>query len=419
MSIDNRAEWLAYWAANGYILTDHIYFGSNRLVRTGTYSPTFDSDGNLVAADNVTFVGTAGRDTFLGGGGEFSSIFLGTRGDDLYGGGLALGDDNAFYYGVADYSGARSRVVIDMDYTGSRTFTDEDGQVRTVSILGRAVKDGYGGQDDFMEGTAFGGGYSSVTNVIGSRFADTMVGFTAFGGLYGGGGNDRLVGNQLYGGDGNDVLIHRALGDFDGGAFGGEGNDVLIGSDFVDADLVGGAGNDRIFAGGGNDGVGNFAAITGNEGNDIVDGGSGNDFIDGGIGRDRLFSGSGNDIINPDVEEFQGDPNQPRDGDRDVIYVTRDDLGDFNDVVLSRAFEEGLDVIRFVDAVRGGVDFRVYEEAQSFNDATGRLFRGDDLADRQNTVLEIDWNDDGFDADDYFLHVVDASLSLQGGFLLT
>ncbi len=159
--------------------------------------------------------------------------------------------------------------------------------------------------------------------------------------------------------------------------------------------------------------------MTGDAGDDIVDGGAGNDFIDGGIGRDRLISGSGNDIINPDVEFFQRNPDQARDGDRDVIHVTQDDLGDFNDVVLSRAFEEDLDVIRFRDAVRGGVEFRVYEEAQSFNDATGSLFRPDDLADRANTVLEIDWDGDGFDAEDYFLYVVDASLSLQGGYMLT
>jgi Ca2+-binding RTX toxin-like protein len=412
--ISNREDWLAQWAENGLVLTDHLYLGQNRLVPPGTYTPDWDAG----AVDTVTFLGTARDDTLLGGGGEFASIFLGTRGDDLYGGGLALGDGDAFYYGVVDYSGARSRVVIDMDYTGSRTFTDEDGQVRSVSILGRAVKDGYGGQDDFMEGTAFGGGYSSVTDVIGSRFGDTMVGFT-FGGLYGGGGNDRLTGNSLYGGDGNDVL----RGDDGFGSvvlFGDSGNDRIFGTDGpgrTDVRLVGGEGNDRIFAGAGDD-----RFVTGDAGNDYIDGGAGNDFIDGGVGKDVLLSGAGNDDINPDVEFFQSDPSQPRDGARDVIRVTRDDLGDFTDNVLQGAFEADRDVIHFKEAVKGGLDYRIIYEARTASD--NGFISPADQADLQNTVLQIDWNRNGFgedaaDRSDYFLVLRDVTLTEECGWMLT
>jgi hypothetical protein len=402
MSISNREDWLAQWAEFGLVITDHLYFGNNRLVPPGTYPP--DPEG--VALDSVTFVGTACDDTFLGGGGEFASIFLGTRGDDLYGGGLALGDDNAFYYGVVDYSGAGSRVVVDMSYSGSRTFTDENGEVRTVPILGRAIVDGYGGTDDFMEGTAFGGGYSSVTDVIGSRFGDRMVGLT-FGGFYGGGGNDRITGNVAYGGDGDDVLRGD---DFDGFAsvllYGDAGNDRIYGSDVRDIRLAGGDGNDMIWARGGDD-----RDVRGEAGDDFIDGGEGDDFIDGGVGADVLVSGAGNDTINPDVEFFQSDPSQPRDGARDVIRVTRDDLGAYRDTVLFNAFEEGLDEVRFRDAVRGGQDFRVYQEPIAT------------LPGRVSTILQIDWNDDGFgdatpDPNDYFLRVSGADLSLDG-FMLT
>lgn len=74
-------------------------------------------------------------------------------------------------------------------------------------------------------------------------------------------------------------------------------------------------------------------------------GNEGNDYVDGGVGKDVLVSGSGSDTINPDVEFFQKAPNQARDGARDVILVTKADLGDYTDVVLSRAFEAGRDQI--------------------------------------------------------------------------
>ncbi len=85
---------------------------------------------------------------------------------------------------------------------------------------------------------------------------------------------------------------------------------------------------------------------------------------------------------------------------------------------MSRAFEEGRDEIRFRGAVAGGHDYRTYHEAQSVNDATGKLFPSQDLPDRQNTVLQIDHDGNGFDSGDYFLVVLDAELSLHG-FILT
>lgn len=405
MSINNREDWLAQWSENGLFVTDHLYFGNNRLAPPGSYTADWDTG----EVDSVTFKGTEGRDTLLGGGGEFAAIFIGTRGNDLYGGGLALGDEEAFYYGVVDYSGARSSVVVNMDLRGSRTFTDETGEVRTVSIVGRALKDGFGGHDDFMEGTAFGGGYSSVTTVIGSRFADTMVGQT-FDGLHGGRGDDHLAGNALYGGRGRDILIGNAPEGSSVVLFGEEGDDWIFGTDGpgrTDVYLVGGAGDDRIFAGAGDD-----TFLMGDEGDDWIDAGAGDDFVDGGVGKDVILSGAGNDVINPDVEYFQSDPTQPRDGARDVILVTRADLGAYRDRILFNAFEEGRDQIRFGDAVRGGKDFRVYQEDDTAH--PGRV----------NTILQIDRNGDGFgegaaDVSDYFLVAQGADLSLHHGYLLT
>ena len=100
----------------------------------------------------------------------------------------------------------------------------------------------------------------------------------------------------------------------------------------------------------------------GEAGNDYVDGGAGNDFLDGGVGCDILVSGAGNDTINPDVEFFHA--NDPRDGARDVILVTRADLGAYTDKVVHTAFEEGLDQIRFGAAVGWRTDFRILKERQ-------------------------------------------------------
>jgi len=374
-------------------MADFTITGSNRQLVPGTFTEE----------DSVTFLGTRGNDTLIGGGGELFTTFLGTPGNDLYGGGSEL-----FSLTTVDYSKAPSAVVVNMDLTGTRTFTDEAGEARTVAIRGMALRDGYGGTDSFMEFKLFDmiGQVSGITGVIGSRFGDTMVGLT-LDGLHGGGGNDRLVGNSLYGDDGNDLLIGRGPSDWSITLFGGDGNDCVFGTAANDVYLVAGAGNDRVFAGAGDD-----RYLVGEAGNDFVDAGTGDDFIDGGIGADVLVSGAGNDIINPDVELFQLDPDQPTDGTRDVIRITRDDVGAYRDEVLHNAFEEGIDQIRFGDAVRGGRDFRVYQEPVAT------------VAGSVNTVLQIDRDGDGFGGDvpdesDYFLVVQGAALSLHHGYILT
>lgn len=80
--------------------------------------------------------------------------------------------------------------------------------------------------------------------------------------------------------------------------------------------------------------------------------------------------------------------------------------------MLFNAFEEDRDQIRFGDAVRGGKDFRVYQEDNATN--LGRV----------DTVLQIDRNGDRFgdgaaDVRDYFLVAEGADLTLHPGYLLT
>lgn len=151
--------------------------------------------------------------------------------------------------------------------------------------------------------------------------------------IYGGSGDDILIGNHVFGEDGNDVLFGNALamggaGDdritmfatgsedqenpAQGLAFGGDGNDIIIGEAMISAD--GGDGNDAIslraggFAAGGNgnDTLTAFddATLEGGAGDDdimLLAGGS----VDGGDGKDDITAtfystvsgGKGDDIV--------------------------------------------------------------------------------------------------------------------------
>lgn len=117
------------------------------------------------------------------------------------------------------------------------------------------------------------------------------------------GGAVRIVGStatvanisriQIIGGGGNDTL---SLNETNGvlpaaGLFGGSGNDTLIGGSATDF-LVGGLGDDTLIGSGGND------LLFGGEGDDILTGGAGNDRVFGQAGNDRMIwnPGDGSDL---------------------------------------------------------------------------------------------------------------------------
>jgi len=95
--------------------------------------------------------------------------------------------------------------------------------------------------------------------------------------------------------DAEDAMVE--LGDRDdrssgvGHVQGGAGNDVLINRSRMAVDLLGGAGNDRLTGGEGND------SLVGGGGNDRLTGGRGNESLVGGGGNDRLTGGGGNDLL--------------------------------------------------------------------------------------------------------------------------
>ncbi|MFI1354821.1 calcium-binding protein [Streptomyces sp. NPDC020898] len=116
----------------------------------------------------------------------------------------------------------------------------------------------------------------------------------AYAAIYGGKGNDVLVGtgwDVLHGQDGNDHLVGGG-GIWGLGALGGAGNDVLTGCSVA---CYGGAGNDSLTGDADEDGDENI--LNGGDGNDVAYGRSGDDRIYGGRGNDRLYGEQGNDRI--------------------------------------------------------------------------------------------------------------------------
>ncbi|TWI31191.1 Hint domain-containing protein [Paracoccus sulfuroxidans] len=234
--------------------------------------------------DRDVLNGGAGNDTLRGGNGN-DRLTGGTGNDSLQGG---AGAD------IADYSGATSGVNITLPSGGAaQTLTN--------------TQTGGMGQDTLQ----------GMDGLIGSAFADTLIGYDGHGTdpdgntytnhLDGGAGNDyidgKTGGDYLFGGSGDDTVIGglangTQIGAYDDQIFGGDGNDVLYGDDTLGTDpgggndlIQGGAGNDSIIAGAGND------LVFGDADNDTIRGGAGNDTIYGGTGNDSLFGDAGNDVI--------------------------------------------------------------------------------------------------------------------------
>lgn len=106
----------------------------------------------------------------------------------------------------------------------------------------------------------------------------------------GGAGNDRIIGgsgdDELVGGSGADTIRGR------------QGDDKILGGTGSD-ELSGGSGNDRILGGSGSD------ELSGGSGDDNVLGGSGSDELSGGSGDDTLYGGDGDDTIGGDRGDDQ------------------------------------------------------------------------------------------------------------------
>jgi Ca2+-binding RTX toxin-like protein len=141
-------------------------------------------------------------------------------------------------------------LILITDDTPGQLAIDGGSGTDTVSYAGVS----YGVQILMMNpganvGAAAGHTYTSIENIIGSAYGDTIFGTNVANRLEGGGGSDTLRGyagdDWLSGGDGVDYLYGWADNDT---LFGGDQDDVLMGGPGDDT-LFGGAGADAFYGG--------------------------------------------------------------------------------------------------------------------------------------------------------------------------
>ena len=273
-----------YWDSTASVL---VSLGSGGAVGTGL-GGTAQGD-RLVGIENLS--GSGFGDILVGGDGDNELAGLGGN-DSLKGGG---GDDTLFGHTGDDM------------LTGGAGADHLDGGLGIDTVYYTGSLGAYVNlvENRGLWGDAWGDTFTSIENVSGSDYVDTVLGDNGnnvFWGLEGGdwldggGGADTLWGggndDTLFGGTGADTLYGEA------------GNDQLIGEgngDGVSAYndiLYGGAGNDRLSGGGGADilnGGDNDDIVEGDGGSDTLLGEGGADILDGGELNDIMIGGSGND----------------------------------------------------------------------------------------------------------------------------
>ncbi|MGF6227299.1 Ca2+-binding RTX toxin-like protein [Inquilinus ginsengisoli] len=202
--------------------------------------------------------GSAFNDRLLGDAG--TNFLVGLNGDDtLRGGAGADVLDGGAGSDFVNYQGSSAEVFVDI----------QNGLI--------------------FSGDATGDQLTSIENIYGSSFSDTLAGDAGRNIIGGEGGADLIDGRG-----GDDALAGEAGNDILNGM---DGNDRLVGGDGTDS-LSGAAGNDSMDGGAGNDGAFGHAgndSITGGAGADQLDGGDDNDFLEGGADADSLTGGAGID----------------------------------------------------------------------------------------------------------------------------
>ncbi len=386
-------------------------------VRTGTNR----SEELRGTGSNDTLNGLGGDDTLLGGrgndqlnGSSGDDFLRGDRGRDRLNGGL--GDD------LADYRNAETGVTVSLANPALNTgeargdtfisierlrggrFNDAlTGNSRDnilEGVAGADILDGRGGFDfarykssptgvvaslenpAINTGHAAGDTYLSIEGLLGSDFADTLVGNSLNNTLVGGRGADALEGRDGFDfarydvSDGGRSGVRASLaaagfntGDAAGdtytsieGLIGTRLHDRLTGDDGANA-LYGQAGNDRLI---------------GNLGNDTIIGGSGNDRLDGGYGNDRLTGEAGRDSF-----VFSTTLNAAENVDRIRGFSVKNDTIRLDDAIFTAAGSAG--VLKAAAFYRGAAAHDANDRI-IYDRATGALYYDPDGTGAQEQV---------------------------------
>ncbi|MDD4330542.1 MAG: hypothetical protein PHD79_11350, partial [Aliarcobacter sp.] len=278
------------------------------------YGDKISDDGtdtltNVSTNNDVIYAGT-GQDTIYAGGGD-DTIFTEVGSDTIYGG---SGNDKI-------YGGLGSKIY------GGNYINDAhtDSGIDTVSYenISTSVTVRLDANFAIVAATGNSDIIFGIENVIGTAFADSIVGDIADNTLIGGAGNDTLNGldgnNRLEGGDDNDTLISGAGNNYVDGGTGSDTVDYssLTGTNFGDDDSIAGQVNgiyysgikvdltntsaQRIHANYGTDTILNIENVIGSTKNDYIIGNDEKNILDGKGGNDYFVLGQGEDTILGDM----------------------------------------------------------------------------------------------------------------------
>ena len=247
---------------------------------------SFTSIENLIGssyADNLVgdayanrLEGRDGNDTLNGGQGN--NTLLGGNGDDLlksHSGADSM--DGGAGTDTADYSGSTAAV--------------------TVGLWNNSASGGYAAGDSF----------TSIENLIGSSYNDSLTGNASSNIIYGMDGNDTLNGGQntgaLYGGNGDDRLMgHEGAHTMDGGA-GTDTADYSLSTAGVTVALWNNSASGGYAAGDSFTSIENLIGsaygdnLAGNTSANLIEGRDGNDSLNGAENNDTLLGGNGDDVL--------------------------------------------------------------------------------------------------------------------------
>ncbi|MBL4645736.1 MAG: tandem-95 repeat protein, partial [Rhizobiales bacterium] len=259
---------------------------------------------DLIGSTEADYLfGLSGDDDLKGLAGD--DVLNGGEGDDVLVGGIGADAlDGGEGYDVADFSASVEGVSVDLALgVGAGGSAEGDTYTSIEEVRGS-------GYDDTIKGA------EESETLIGGDGGDVLYGGAGNDTLYGGAGADILQGDAgddvLIGGEGADVLVGgTGIDQVDYSAsdaaieidlstqagFGGhaqgdmlDGIESVIGSSFDD-EITGADESESLFGGDGND------VISGAGGNDILSGGAGLDILSGGAGQDTLIGGAGADVL--------------------------------------------------------------------------------------------------------------------------